>query len=166
MLPEKIMKNLYFLLLVVVSAACLGLPGCGGGSRAQIPQPVEDKKQPIAFMIDHATGVELARQERKPTLTFFSVPENVGSQRMMDTTFCDDEIKRLAEKLVCIHVDGTRESTLCEKLEISSFPTIILSNASGMEVRRLIGRQTPDQLAVQIHILLQAMALRQQSTGR
>ena len=113
-------------------------------------------------MYDHAAGMELARQKRQPTLAFFSVPDNVGSQRMLDTTFSDNEIKQLAERLICIHVDGSQETALCETLGITSFPTIILSNASGMEVRRLIGRQTSDQLAVQIHVLLQATALRPQ----
>ena len=161
------MKNLYILLLIVVTMACLGLSGCGGGSRAQTPHPIEEKGQPIVFVYDHATGMEIARQERKPTLVFFSVPDNVGSQRMLDTTFCDDEIKRLTERLVCIYVDGSQESVLCETLKISSFPTIILANANGMEVRRLVGRQTPDQLAVQIHVLLQATALRPQNgSGR
>jgi len=166
-LPVNIMKNLCILLLVVTLAAFLGFSGCGKGGHAQvIPHLVEKKGQPIAFVYDHAAGLELARQSRKPSLIFFSVPDNVGSQRMMDTTFTDDEIKRLAERLVCIHVDGSQETTLCEAMEISSFPTIILFNANGMEVRRLVGRQTPDQLAVQIHVLLQATALRPQSTGR
>ena len=160
------MKNLSILLSVVAAIACLGLSGCGGGSHAQVPYPVEEQKQPIAFICDHASGMALARQEKKPALIFFSVPDNLGSQRMMDTTFSDDEIKRLVEKLVCIHVDGSQETLLCETFGISSFPTIILFNASGMEVRRLVGRQTPDQLAIQIHVLLQATALRSQTTGR
>ena len=157
------MKYPYVLLLIVIATACLGLSGCGCGSHAQALPPVEEQRQPIAFLHDHVAGMELARQARKPTLVFFSVPDNVGSQRMMETTFRDEEIKRLAERLICIHVDGSLETALCEALEITSFPTIILSNVNGMEVRRLVGRQTPDQLAVQIHVLLQATALRPQA---
>ena len=164
--PVKNMKHLYILPLIVAAAACLALPGCGSGSHAQVPRQIEETGQSIAFLYDYVAGQETARKEKKPTLIFFSVPDNVGSQRMMDTTFSDDEIKRLAERLVCIYVDGSQESALCESLEISSFPTIILSNASGMEVRRLVGRQTPDQLAVQIHVLLQATALHPQTAGR
>jgi len=160
------MKYPCALLMIVGAITCLGLAGCGGESPAQVPAPIVEVRQPIAFMQDHVTGLEIARQERKPTLTFFSVPDNVGSQRMLETTFCDDEIQRLAEKLVCVHVDGSRESALCEAMEITSFPTIILSNANGMEVRRLVGRQTPDQLAVQIQVLLQATAQRPQTVGR
>ena len=160
------MKYLYILLLITTTTACLGMSGCGGGGLAQPPQPVEEQKMSIAFLSDHSAGLEFARQERKPTLLFFFVPDNLGSQRMMETTFADNEIKRLAEKLVCILVDGSQETALCESLNITSFPTIILSNANGMEVRRLVGRQTPDQLAVQIHVLLQATALRPQTAGR
>ena len=79
---------------------------------------------------------------------------------MLETTFSDEEIKKLAQWIVCIHVDGSQDTALCESLGISSFPTIILFDANGMEAKRLVGRQTPDQLAVQIHVLLQVMALR------
>lgn len=153
----------YFCFLVIAVLACCCFSGCDGGL-ASVSSSTEDQKQPLAFLVDHSAGQELARRERKPTLIFFSVPDNTGAQRMMKTTFCDDEIKRLAEWLVCIHVDGSQESALCESLGVSSFPTIILSNANGTEVRRLVGRQTPDELAVQIHILLQVTAQRSQTT--
>ena len=165
-LARKIMKYRSILLLMFVIVVCPLFSGCSERCPAQISSAVENIKQPVAFMSDHDAGLEIARQERKPILLFFSVHGNAGSQRMMNTTFCDDEIKRLSEWLVCIHVDGSQESTLCESLGISSFPTIILSNVDGVEVRRLVGKQTPDQLAVQIHVLLQVLAQRPQAVGR
>ena len=153
----------YILVLAIAGVVCSGLVGCGGGTPAATVQQVEEVQQTVSFLYDYAAGIELARQERRPTLVFFSVPDNIGSQRMLETTFRDEEIKRLAERLVCIHVDGSRETALCEALGIASFPTIILSNANGVEVRRLVGRQTSEQLAVQIHILLQVMAQRPQT---
>ena len=161
-----IVKNQNFLLLLVIVLSCSVLSGCGSTVSTQVVHHFERKEEPVPFLHDHAAGSETAKQERKPMLAFFSIPNNVGSQKMLETTFRDDEIKRLAERFVCIHIDGSQESGLCESLEISSFPTIILSNANGMEVRRLVGRQTPDQLAVQIHILLQATALRPQTVDR
>jgi len=166
MFIRKIMKYRSVLLLMLVLVACSLFSGCNERSPAQILSAVADIKQPVTFVSDHGAGLEIARQERKPILLFFSVPDNAGSQRMLNTTFCDDEIKRLAEWLVCIHVDGSQESTLCESLGISSFPTIILSNVDGVEVRRLVGKQTPDELAVQIHVLLQVLAQRPQTIGR
>ena len=157
------MKNCNCLLFLLIAVGCVSLIGCAGGENAQIV-PSFEGTPPITFFYDHANGLEIARQSGKPTLTFFSVSENTGSQRMLESTFSDDEIKRLAERLVCIHVDGEQELSLCESLGISSFPTIILSNVNGTEVRRLVGRQTPDQLAVQIHILLQVMAQRPLTT--
>ena len=156
------MKYRHILLFIVAVTACSCLSGCGGVVPAQILRQTETKEEPLSFTVDHAAGLETARQERKPTLVFFSVPNNVGSQRMLETTFCDDEIKSLAEKFICIHIDGSQESRLCESLAITSFPTIILSNTVGAEVRRLIGGQTPEQLAVQMHVVLQATALRPQ----
>ena len=157
------MKYWNFLLFLLVVVGCVSLPGCTGVKNAQIVPLVEETPS-ITFFYDYTTGLDVAHQTKKPTLIFFSVPENAGSQRMLESTFSDDEIKRLAERLVCIHVDGAQELALCESLGISSFPTIILSNVNGTEVRRLVGRQTPDQLAVQIHILLQVMAQRQLTT--
>ncbi|MDR0327073.1 MAG: thioredoxin family protein [Planctomycetaceae bacterium] len=149
-------RRIVLLMLAVV--VCPFFPGCGGEYLAQPAPPAEKTVQPITFQYDHAAGLEVAERERKPTLIFFSVPKNVGSQRMMETTFRDDEIRRLSEWLVCIHVDGLHEPELCDSLGVSSFPTIILLDTGGAEVRRLVGRQTPGQLAVQIHALLQVMA--------
>ena len=157
------MRNPHILFLIAVITACAGLSGCGSVVPAQIVLQTEKPEEPISFLHDHKGGLEIARQERKPMLVFFSVPNNVGSQRMLETTFRDDEIKRLAERFVCIHVDGSQESDLCESLEVSSFPTILLANTSGAEVRRLTGGQTPDQLAVQMHVVLQTTALRPQT---
>lgn len=158
------MKPKKILLLIIVTVICSCLSGCGGRNSLPTVSSIETASQPIIFLCDYAAGLETAQKERKPTLVFFSIPENAGSQRMMETTFRDAEIKRLAEWFVCIQVDGSHEPGLCESLEISSFPTIILSNTNGTEIRRLVGRQTADQLAIQIHILLQVMAQRPQAT--
>ena len=151
------MRLSYVCPLFVLAIVCAAFSGCSHGESAQSIQRTEELAQPIGFVHDHHVGLELARQKRKATLVFYSVPDNVGSQRMMETTFRDEEIKRLAERLVCIYVDGSEEQELCESLRISSFPTIILSHVDGTEVSRLEGRQTPDKLAVQIHMLLQVM---------
>ena len=162
----KYMNYQYIVFLIVAVTVCPVLSGCGGQSPAQVILQTEEE-QPISFMHNHADGMEIARQEKKPILAFFSVPNNVGSQRMINTTFCDEEIKRLAKRFICIYVDGSQESMLCKSLGISSFPTILLSNTNGMEVHRLIGGQTPDQLAIQMHVILQSTALRpQMSIGR
>ena len=164
--PALSVRYRYILLFLLGMLVCSLFSGCSGGHPAQLIPPAEDTYQPVTFLNDHVAGLKVARQERKPILLFFSIPDNTGSQRMMKTTFCDEEIKRLAQWLVCIHVDGSQESALCESLGISSFPTIVLSNVNGTEVRRLVGNQTPDQLAVQIHVLLQVVAQRSLTTGR
>ena len=161
-----IRKYQYILVLLIAGVLCSGFVGCGGGTTAAVAQHAEEIHQPISFLCDYAAGLELARQQRKPTLIFFSIPENAGSQRMLETTFRDEEIRRLASRLICIHVDGSQETALCESLGIISFPTTILSNANGVEVRRLEGRLTAEQLAVQIHILLHVVASRPNGPGR
>jgi len=163
MFAPKIVKYQSIVFLIVAITASSWLSGCGSVAPAQVVSKTEEKEEPIPFVYEHTAGMEIARQERKPTLTFFSIPNNVGSQRMLETTFRDDEIRNLAERFVCIHIDGSREPGLCESLEITSFPTIILADANGAEVRRLIGGQTSDQLAVQMHVILQATAMRPQT---
>ncbi|MCL2005994.1 MAG: thioredoxin family protein [Planctomycetaceae bacterium] len=156
------MKSSSVCLLFALAIGCAAFSGCSTAETSQTEQRAEEANQPVSFLTDLHAGRELAQKKKKPMLLFFSVPDNIGGQRMMETTFRDDEIKRLAEWLVCVYVDGSEERELCELLNISSFPTIILSHADGTEVCRLEGRQTPDQLAVQIHMLLQVIASRPQ----
>jgi thioredoxin-related protein len=112
----------------------------------------------VKFLDDYRRGFELAKRDRKLVLIFFTIPNSDISQRMMETTFCDEEIKRLSNRFICIRVDGSKESEFCKSIEIKGFPTILFMTPQGEELQRLVGKLTPDQLALPMHVMIQSTA--------
>ncbi|GHT11182.1 hypothetical protein FACS1894170_04400 [Planctomycetales bacterium] len=115
----------------------------------------------VEFIGNRAEGLERAKTEKKPALLFFAIPDNISSQKMLDTAFCDTEVIKLAQSFICIKIDGVAESDYCESLGISGFPTVVLATSSGSEIQRLTGKQSPGQLVTQMYVVLQTVALRQ-----
>lgn len=114
----------------------------------------------VCFLDDYLLGFEKAKREMKLILIFFTIPNSDASRRMMDTTFRDDEIRRLSERFVCIRVDGSKEPDFCKSIGIKGFPTVLFMTPQGEELQRLTGRLTPDQLALPMHVMIQSIAIK------
>jgi thioredoxin-related protein len=102
----------------------------------------------------------------KLVLLFFTIPSSDASQRMMETTFCDEEVKRLSNRFICIRVDGSKESDFCQSVGIKGFPTVLFMTPQGEELQRLAGKLTPDQLALPMHVMIQSTAIKTTSVNR
>lgn len=166
MYMDKIKTPIISILLLLL---LLGVSGCGseGRSLAQInskfPLPKNESRpteivEAVLFLDNYMEAVETAQRECKPLLVFFRLPGCASSQRMMETTFRDKEIKRLSSRFVCVQIDASVHADLCESANITGFPTILFMNHQGMEFQRLSGKQTPDQLALQMHVAIQTTA--------
>ncbi|GHT21513.1 hypothetical protein FACS189419_02530 [Planctomycetales bacterium] len=130
----------------------------------KVPAEAKTKQQvSVQFVENHSEGLEIAAREKKPVLLFFTISENNSSQRMLEAAFCNEEIIQLAKHFVCIKVDGVLETSVCKTLGIKGFPTIVLTNSSGNEIQRLTGKPSAEQLAVQMHVVLQTVAMRRSS---
>jgi thioredoxin-related protein len=114
----------------------------------------------VCFLDDYRMGFETAKREMKLVLIFFTIPNSDVSQRMMETTFRDEEIKRLSNRFVCIRVDGSKESDFCKSIGIKGFPTVLFMTPQGEELQRLSGKLTPDQLALPMHVMIQSTAIK------
>jgi thioredoxin-related protein len=151
--------------IIIIIGLFFGILGCyveSGSLPLAKPVPatsiVPPESTPIQFLNDYRQGIEIAKRESKLVLVFFSLSNSASSQRIMETTFQDDEIKRLSNRFVCISVDGLKESEFCKSVDIKGFPTILFMNSHGEEVQRLAGKLTADQLAIQMHIIIQSIA--------
>ena len=127
---------------------------------------VDQEPSKIAFVNDFATGVQTAAEQSRPVLAFFTLPQCSSAQQMMETTFCDKEVCKLSQRFICILVDSSQNTALCEERNVSGFPTILLLSSQGTEIQRLSGRQGADQLSVQMQVALQSTASQFNSTAR
>lgn len=158
------------LLGLALSVAVLLLGGGYGVDRLNVsrlsfqekPQPARQQSEldTVRFLSDFQKAARKADQEAKPLFVFFTLPDCVNSQKMVQTTFQDDEIKRLSQRFICVKVDASVDPELCERLKVEGFPTILFLSPQGIELQRLAGKQSPDHLAVQMHVAIQSTAAR------
>lgn len=155
-------KKILFLLLSIALitgcyAAVRSLPAAKT-EKNDVKQTV--KTEEIFFFEDFDDGYKTAQREAKPMLMFFYLPNCDNSRQMMETTFGDAEIQRLAQRFVCIKINGTDELDCCKKYDVKGFPTTLLLSPQGMEIQRLSGKQTPNQLVQQMHLVIQTATAR------
>ncbi|MDR1964589.1 MAG: thioredoxin family protein [Planctomycetaceae bacterium] len=160
--------QLFFITLLVIVVGILGcnvklqsMPPSSSGAVTVLPKSNSENRPEITsvcFLDDYRQGLEIAKQEAKLVLIFFTIPNSDASQRMMETTFRDEEIKRLSNRFVCIRVDGSKESDFCKSIGIKGFPTVLFMTPQGEELQRLAGKLTPDQLALPMHVMIQTTA--------
>lgn len=102
----------------------------------------------------------MARETNKPIMLFFTAPNCTFSAQMLSGTFCDENIKHLAEQFVCIQVNAGISEELCREFNIKGFPTIQFISPQGIMLKRIAGKQSPEQLAMQMQATIQSLAIR------
>jgi thioredoxin-related protein len=112
------------------------------------------EREVITFLKDFDKARDNARVARKPLLVFFTLPDNESCKRSFEF-FHNQEIIKLSKHFVCVSVDGGLSSSVCESYRVSGFPTVLLLNSEGKEIQRLTGKETKEQLSVQMHIAIQ-----------
>ena len=111
----------------------------------------------IRFHYDYRKARQAAREENKPLMLFFSSPNCVYSGRMLSDTFSDNEVKRLAERFICVQIDSSGMPELCKEFGIKGFPTIQFMSPHGVLLKRVAGKQSPDQLVSQMDAAIQSI---------
>ena len=130
------------------------------------PRRTDREPAEIVFVNDFTLGMRTATEQGRPMLAFFTLPQCANAKQMMETTFCDKEIRKLSQRFVCVLVDSSQNATLCEERNVHGFPTILLLSPHGTEIQRMSGRQSADHLSVQMQVALQSTASQLNSTAR
>lgn len=105
-----------------------------GGARAE--QPFRD--------IDFIAAQAAASKEKKVILIDFYTTW-CGPCKMLDkTTWKDAKVQALLnDKTIALKIDAEKETELAKRYRVSAYPTIMIINADGSEVDRLVGYLDP-----------------------
>ncbi len=98
---------------------------------------------------EHA--LERARNEGRPVLIDFVADWCIPCHEMEATTFADRRVAHLAQTFVMLRADLTLENehtkAVTDRFEVRGVPTIVLLDASGREVQRMVGYVGAEELA-------------------
>jgi thiol-disulfide isomerase/thioredoxin len=96
---------------------------------------------PLAFGKDFDAALAAAKRTGNRVLVDFST-EWCGPCKLMDQhVFTAADVVAAAAGVVAVKLDGDRERDLVKRFAVSAYPTLLLLDADGAEVRRAVGYQ-------------------------
>jgi thiol:disulfide interchange protein len=108
---------------------CIETVGSGGASVA--PLTVLDasmvtQRGAITFVKGWELGRRVAAERQQPALVFFTAHWCTYCRKMEGTTFTDPAVAQLATQFVCVLVDADEEPAVCQRLQLSGYPTLVI----------------------------------------
>lgn len=161
-------------LLMAVVSTCAFCAGCEIRDAADTP----DANQNRASELDDAgklpygvaagqivfesfeRGCQIAREQQKPLLVFFTAGWCRYCHQMENETFTQDAVVQLSRRFVCVLVDADAQPQLCRDFEVHGFPTVQFVSPSGVRLNRITGKQPARQFLAQMNAALHTIARR------
>jgi len=147
---------------IAVLASCLFAVGGVGCQPTATPPATASQsttqRGQLQFVTDSSAGRQLATQQGRPCLLFFTAKWCTFCHQMEATTFTDPAITKLADNFVCVLVDADREPDVCREFAVRGYPTVLFIAADGRQLHRLEGRQPASKLAAGMHAALERVA--------
>ncbi|MFB3882605.1 MAG: thioredoxin family protein [Armatimonadota bacterium] len=88
---------------------------------------------------DYEKGMALARQANKPALIDFGATWCGWCKKLEKEVFPSPNFISAAQRFVCIKVDADARPDLTKKYRVNGYPTAVVVDASGRELRRIVG---------------------------
>jgi thiol-disulfide isomerase/thioredoxin len=103
-------------------------------------------KKPVTFLHDFEEAKALAKKEDKRMVVDF-VTTWCGPCRVMDQlVYTAKPVVEKSSELVFVKLDGDEQKKLNDQFEVKGYPTLILLDKDGTELRRAIGYQSVKEL--------------------
>lgn len=103
---------------------------------------------------DYDAAVEEARSApARPLAVLVSHPTCAWCTRMKEESAGSEAVRRAAGDVIAVILDAAERPELAALAGIDSYPTLILVNRSGREVRRVKGYLPPNDLATVLRVL-------------
>lgn len=143
--------QLRFVSVLLLASVCAG---CGSSETAQVQDPLAgvnaqflERHGELTFVNNVEVGYKVAQDRGLPCLFFFTAKWCTFCHQMADTAFPDEQVGRLGQNFVCVLVDADRDRGLCHYFSVSGFPTVEFVSPQGQSLHRLVGQQSPADLA-------------------
>jgi thiol:disulfide interchange protein len=103
---------------------------------------------------DFEEGMNLSRNQRKPSMVDFSTSWCSWCKKMDEDTYSDSRVINRSAGLVCVRVDGDARGDLVAKYKIDGYPTVVFLNPDGSEKHRVVGYKGPDDFLQDLDYVL------------
>lgn len=120
----------------------------------------------IAFVNGYQPGLELARDQHKPMLVFFTAEWCHYCHQLANEAFVQDAVVEMSRQFVCVLVDADAQPEVCREFRVRGYPTIQFLSPHGVPLNRVTGKQPGHALVQQMQAALQVVARQGTSVTR
>ncbi len=125
---------------------------------APVAQAGAGQPTAIKWLDSFDRALKVACQENKPVFIDWTTPWCGWCKKLERDTFSKPEIIELAQKFVCVRLDGDREEELVRKFRVRGYPTGLFLAPDGTELFRQVGYAGPREYAAVMKHALQLFA--------
>lgn len=93
--------------------------------------------KPVTFLKDYEAAIKQAAMLKQPCFLKFETDWCGPCKVMTQYVFTAKEVADAANGMVCVTIDGDKRKDLAEKYQVKGYPTGILLDADGKELRRI-----------------------------
>jgi len=106
--------------------------------------------------VDYETGMVQAKKQKKPVLIDFSAEWCGWCKKLEKEVFPNRDVIAISQRFVCIKVDGDQRTDLTEKYRVDGYPTAVVLDYDGAELRRMEGYAPADEYLAELKAALAA----------
>ncbi len=98
---------------------------------------------------------QLAREQQRPMLLYFTMSGCVYCRKMEHVTLADASVARdIRDRFVAVHVTAEQNASLIRSLKVRSFPTTVIISPRAGVIDHISGYVTPEQLRSRLQAAL------------
>lgn len=101
-----------------------------------------------------SAGLDSAKNQNKPVMIDFYTDWCGWCKKLDNDTYSNAKVQDLANKFICIKINGDNARTDVAKYGVNGFPTIVFLDSNGKEIDRNVGYATADVLAGKMEKLI------------
>jgi len=92
------------------------------------------------YEADYEAALAQAKQENKPLMVDVFATWCTPCQQMDEDVFSRAEVGEASRDFVCVKVDGDKDPDLKDKLEVTSYPTVLFLDPDEREIGRSVAK--------------------------
>lgn len=132
------MQKLFIFLLIAAAILCSGVIFAGE----------------INWVNSLDEGLKLAKQANKPIMADFYTDWCGWCKKLDQDTYSNAKVQGLADKFVCVKVNGDKDKTNTKIFGINGYPTIVFLDSAGKEIDRNVGYANAEELSKTLEKIL------------
>ncbi|MBF0452640.1 MAG: thioredoxin family protein [Candidatus Magnetomorum sp.] len=123
-------------------------------NKNQTPSFSEGK---IQWINQFHEGLQLAKEQKKPVLIFFSASWCYWCRKLNQDVFMNDQVASLSDSFITVLIDVDKHPEWAKKFNVRGVPDVYFIDHTGKKVIQYTGNRLPEDMLVQMRSALEKL---------